>query len=302
MNFSTNTNTPHNNTSFTTLKNPVNSLLAFTSLTGLILYYSVWIVKLIIKYRYKLEPLHLVSLNCLANNLFGFSVGFLVRLNEHLGYTGKFCSVAHFFHNWSKVTISQSFCLMEIERFLALHWNLLYADRVTNQRTCILIGLVKIISLGLFFTDAWDSELYLGCDYSKCHQIEIESFFMVVTSYTVYFFTTVSVCVYVFLVAKNAQNEVVPIFYVGQEQNEIVTPQSHLAKLAKIGLKVNFLSLIQLIPEFIVNSASVIFEINDFSCLDYQVFTVAQLLLIVKFLSCIIVPILLTKKIKHYYD
>ena len=296
MNFSVNLN---NETSKVSGESERKPAIFFTAL--LVVYLSSSVGKLIKKYLFHLEPVHLISINCLCDYLITVIMELLIRLVEYFGFFGSFCSVMYFLENLSNVIIFQSFCLMELDRFLALYWNLLYYERVTNQRTFNFILMVKFNSLLVFSAYFWFTDLF-HC-YVPCYFVEIKSFYPIVISQSLYITSTIAVCIYVFNMARKHQNDVVPVFIVGQNQNEpeVETPQSNIAKLTKIGLKVNILSLIQLIPECPRVIVSVFFYVHNYSCDDDSDDNILVYVLhVLSLISAILVPILINRKLNHY--
>ena len=270
--------------------------------TLLVVYLSSSVGKLIQKYYFNLEPVHLISINCLCDYLITVIMELLIRVVEYFGFFGSFCSVMYFLENLSNVIIFQSFCLMELDRFLALYWNLLYYERVTNQRAFNFIIMVKLGTFFMFWIYFWTYDLFF-CSFPVCSFVEMRSFYPIVISQTFYIVITISVCVYVFEISRKHQNAVVPIFIVGQNQNqpEVESPQSNIAKLAKIGVKVNIISLIQLVPECPRVLASVFFHFHNYSCDDDTADNNAiKIVLLGSFISTMLVPILIYKKLDHY--
>ena len=267
----------------------------------LIVYLSIWIGKLVWKYFFNSEPVHIVSINCLIDYLLTDLMVFLIRINNYFDVDGFFCAVVEFLSDWSKVVTYQGFSLMELDRFLALYWNLLYYERVTNQRTFNFILMVKFSSLLVFSAYFWFTDLF-HC-HVPCYFVEIKSFYPIVISQSLYIASTIVVCIYVFNMARKHQNDVVPVFIVGQNQNEpeVETPQSNIAKLTKIGLKVNILSLIQLIPECPRVIVSVFFYVHNYSCDDDSDDNILVYVLhVLSLISAILVPILINRKLNHY--
>ena len=262
----------------------------------LMLYLAIWIGVLINKYLFTLEPVHLVSINCLCDYVITIFMDLVIRILEYLEHQDTLCSVAYFLENWSKVMIFQSFSLMELDRFLALFWNMLYYERVTSERTMIFIIIMKCSTLILLIIDALASDVTF-CSLHVCPFNEV-GFHAIVTSQTVYILTTAAVCIYVFEKARKHQNLVVPVFIVGQQQHEVESPQSNIAKLTKIGLKVNILSLIQLVPEFPRVIVTIFLHVHNYPCDDSMI--VVKFLHVTSLISTITVPILIAKKLYHY--
>ena len=88
-----------------------------------------------------------------------------------------------------------------------------------------------------------------------------------------------------------------PVFVIGQDQNQAQaeTPQSNIAKLTKIGFKVNIPSLIQLGPECSRLLAGIFFYASD----SYNDIIV-KLIHFLTLISVILVPILINRKLNHY--
>ena len=88
-----------------------------------------------------------------------------------------------------------------------------------------------------------------------------------------------------------------PVFVVGQNENQVQveTPQSNIAKLTKIGLKVNILSLIQLVPECPRLVATIFFYASD-SHDD----VIVKILHVLTLISLILAPLLINRRLNHY--
>ena len=84
-----------------------------------VIYFSAWIGKLLYKYFFNLEPVHLVSINCVCDYLFTNLMAFLIQINYYMGIQGYYCPLVEFISGWSSVMIFQGFSLMELDRFLA---------------------------------------------------------------------------------------------------------------------------------------------------------------------------------------
>ena len=191
--------------------------------------------------------------------------------------------------------IFQGFSLMELDRFLALYWNMLYYERVTNQRTFNFILMVKFVTMSMFFMYFWASDMFYS--HFPCQFIISQSFIPVIISQTFYIASTIFVCIYVFKIARKQENAVAPVFVIGQDQNQaqVETPQSNIAKLTKIGLKVNILSLIQLVPECPRLLALIAFYASD-SHDD----VIVKILHVLTLISLILAPILINRRLNHY--
>ena len=153
----------------------------------------------------------------------------------------------------------------------------------------------KFVTMLLFFMYFWASDLFYS--HFPCQFIISENFIPVIISQTFYIASTIFVCIYVFNIARKQENAVAPVFVIGQDQNQagVETPQSSIAKLTKIGLKVNILSLIQLVPE-----CPRLLALIAFYASDSHNGVIVKILHVLTLISLILVPILINRRLNHY--
>ena len=98
-------------------------------------------------HRYSFEPLHIFELNILAsaalllinNSLFGF--------DPHIDSDHFYCGVVHFLGLYNKFSFYFGIISSQLDRFLALYWNVSYKGRVTPELVIKMIFLQKLFIL-----------------------------------------------------------------------------------------------------------------------------------------------------------
>lgn len=265
----------------------------------LIAYFLSWLVALIYKYYDKLEPIHIFLLNCLVD----YTIAMLVNIGIHV--ENKFinniysCAVMDFLRFWANISILLGFCAPEINRFLALYWNLLYNERVNNTRAIVVVVLTKFSAFCLQLISSLFEESFLECPNVPYPFLRLKDSYLLLFVRLTYILVTVSTSAYVFHVAKKVKNSVIPINLNPQETEEPQeTLDSYLVKMTKIGVKVNILSLSMMagsIPNLI--GQIVLLGVSTYS---HSLIVAMQLLLVISGIVILCVPILISQKLRHF--
>lgn len=221
----------------------------FLIIEPLLMAYQVfWIVKSVRKCWGNMEPGHIFLISILIHNFLTILASFLTHttMRDWLTENSKFCEILYaLFVIISSLRIVSSIA-PEIDRVLALYWNLLYKDRVTNKRALVSLAVLYIIVIlpnlmyfGFISQPSCPSKqlLLLNVEGQIPFKIPLESLYFVVTIFS---------CSYVFHIFKKHQNAVVPInLNPLQNKENQETQESHLLKITKIGMKVNKISISQ---------------------------------------------------------
>ena len=124
-------------------------------------------------HRYSLEPIHIFELNILAsaalfiinNSIFGFDPLFE---SDHY-----FCAIGHFLGVYNTFSLYIGIISSQLDRFLALYWNVSYKGRVTPELATKIVGCEKLFLLVPVFLFAVLDPAMLRCyqgSVSLCHQ------------------------------------------------------------------------------------------------------------------------------------
>ena len=154
----------------------------------------------------------------------------------------------NFLSEWSTVSLLLGFCAPEVNRFLALYWNLEYNERVKNGKAVYSIVCIKMFALATNLLDGIVTGSMLECPSVPYEFQRLRSSHPILMCRVVYIMVTISIATYVFQVAKKVENTGFSInsnpqgCIHGQEQQD--TAESNLLRLAKIGLKVVAIDLL----------------------------------------------------------
>lgn len=275
--------------------NPKKILLPYQAylllLICLLIYQTCWFVKSLKKCWGKFEPGHIFLINIMGDNIFVLTTMFLVHLFQNLLDT-NFC--VYVFILYVECLRVSSPIAAEFDRALALFWNLLYKERVTNQRAILTVFISKFSITVLQF-----SYFFLQTNFicpSDRPAINVESNFPIIISLeSIYGLVTISSCCYVFHVAKKLQNVVVPINLNPHHMENQESQESYLLKMTKIGVKVNKISIVQFVAIIPLFSAQIyLFVTND----KYQyVIPLTIVGVFCNLFNFIVSPILIYKKL-----
>ena len=123
------------------------------------------IVKYYRKTKYNMEPVHVFQLNFMSVSTFLVFSPFIVAVIKLFGAGncfGGYCP-NYFYGFFAETCFNIDIVLMQIDRFLALYWDLLYKDRVTTNMALSACFLSKVFAIMLTTSIG-----YLDKEYSKC--------------------------------------------------------------------------------------------------------------------------------------
>ena len=264
----------------------------------LIGYFIIWLIKLIYKYSGKLEPLHIFLINCLVDYILAMLVNIAIHVEKRFFNNIYSCAALDFLRFVSNISILLSFIAPEVNRFLALYWNLHYNERVNNTRAFIAVCLMKISAFILqLIISSLDGSL-LECPSVPYPFLRLKDSYLLLIFRLTFILVTISTSFYVFHVARKLQNTVIPINLDPQNSEEPETLESYLVKMTKIGVKVNLLSLSQMtaiIPNLI--GQIILLSVSSYS---QSLINSMKLLLVINGIWILFIPILIAKKLRHY--
>ena len=106
------------------------------------------LVHLYKKYKNKLEPVHILEINTLFDEcILIFNLALRHFIGGQLGYESLFCKISTIITFAVRMSFYLDFCWSQIDRFLALYWNIEYKERVTNNKALVLITITKVLNL-----------------------------------------------------------------------------------------------------------------------------------------------------------
>ena len=143
--------------------------LSFVSL----LYFAI-IWYLYNKYKDRMEPVHILEINKLVDqvNTMVF-LALLHLLGGKLGEESWLCKMINIFLFASIWSYYLGFLLTQVDRFLALYWNISYKERVTNNKALVLVTITKIISIILAMIAMLMDPDWFKCQCEKAYQSTI---------------------------------------------------------------------------------------------------------------------------------
>ena len=127
------------------------------------------------KYKYKLEPVHILELNTLLDECLMI---FILALRHFLGgqlgqQESWFCKISNIITFATRLSFYLDICWTQIDRFLALYWNIEYKERVTNNKTMVIIIITKLINLVLALFILWIDPAWFECQSGKAYQCSV---------------------------------------------------------------------------------------------------------------------------------
>ena len=133
------------------------------------------LVHLCKKYKHKLEPVHIFEINTLVDLCLIISNLALRHLmGEQLGNESLFCKISTIITFASRLSYYLDICWTQLDRFLALYWNLEYMERVTNNKALFIITITKVLNifLALFVMVVLDPT-WFECQSGKTYQCTV---------------------------------------------------------------------------------------------------------------------------------
>ena len=142
------------------------------SLHLLIVAYLVYhLTKLIIKYKDRLEPVHMFEINTLMDLIVAV-VGKTITLTTIYSSKSYFCLIRHFILLVAFWWLMVDLVLCQIDRILAVYWHLTYKQRMTQKSAAVTIAVVKtVLTVTALLTAYFDQETF------RC-QFQLRGFFL----------------------------------------------------------------------------------------------------------------------------
>ena len=119
------------------------------------------------RYKNKLEPVHIFEINTLVDEcLMIFNLALRHFVGDQLGYESLFCRISTLITFAARLSFYLDICWTQIDRFLALYWNIKYMELVTNNKALVVITITKVLNLilALFV-------LFMDPDWFECQSI-----------------------------------------------------------------------------------------------------------------------------------
>ena len=98
-------------------------------------------------HRYSLEPIHIFELNILASAALLFINNSLFGFDPHFHSINFYCGVVHFLDLYNKFSFYIGIISSQLDRFLALYWNVSYKGRVTPELAMKILLFEKVLIL-----------------------------------------------------------------------------------------------------------------------------------------------------------
>ena len=115
------------------------------------LLYAGVIQKIYSKYKHSLEPIHVFELNNLSNWALMAVSNILTALDIYFLDSDIFCPIVHFFLYFIRFSFYFGIILTQIDRFLALYWNVKYKSRVTKDDALKTVLISKVVLFTITF-------------------------------------------------------------------------------------------------------------------------------------------------------
>ena len=176
------------------------------------LLYAGVIQRIYSKYKHSLEPIHVFELNNLSNWSLMAVSNILTTFDIFFLDSDVFCPIVHFFLYFIRFSFYVGIILTQIDRFLALYWNVKYKSRVTKDDALKTVFISKVVLFIItFLVMKWDgtslecfSSTFFSCRMLKGNMMLI-NLPMFVTLVVV-----IAVSFYVLACILKQKNKVVP--------------------------------------------------------------------------------------------
>ena len=190
----------------------------------LISLYVFVIVKLFIKHRHHLEPIHVYEFNILTDMTVWFFTFFLGNFESNFQGWAPYCVLVNFIDTSARLSGYADISVSQVDRFLALYWNSEYKERVTPHSafvTTVMVKVMVMVSTLLIYSVDPDVLKCAPDTLPICAYIRKNNFYWVTlpmcSSYLVVFIVTV----YVVKIIIKQENMIVPgTLYVRGGTNE----------------------------------------------------------------------------------
>lgn len=179
----------------------------------LICLYVFVIVKLFIRHRHHLEPIHVYEFNILTDMTVWFFTFFLGNFESNFKDWAPYCVLVNFIDTSARLSGYADISVAQVDRFLALYWNSEYKERVTTRSaiiTTVIVKMMVMVSTLLIYSVDPDILKCAPDTLPICAYIRKNNFYWVTlplcSSYLVVFIVTV----YVLKIIIKQENMVVP--------------------------------------------------------------------------------------------
>ena len=179
----------------------------------LICLYVFVIVKLFIRHRHHLEPIHVYEFNILTDMTVWFITFFLGNFESNFKDWAPYCVLVNFIDTSARLSGYADISVAQVDRFLALYWNSEYKERVTTHSaiiTTVMVKMMVMVSTLLIYSVDPDVLKCAPDTLPICAYIRKNNFYWVTlplcSSYLVVFIVTV----YVLKIIIKQENMVVP--------------------------------------------------------------------------------------------
>ena len=179
-------------------------------------YYLFFIEKIFRKHRYSLEPVHLLVINIMMDvclDSFAKSVEnilFIFIPESRI----SFCKYTYFFRYYCAFCFYTDLILEQVDRFLALFWNVKYKTRVTYGKTVKTIRLSKLVLISLALLVISLDEEATRCDYHDrtwaCRYLRKNNIFYYTIPMFITVFIIIMVSVYFMVITHRVSTRISP--------------------------------------------------------------------------------------------
>ena len=169
------------------------------------------------KHWHQLEPVHRFELNALLDYCL-LMMSQAIQQNEqylncHFGLK-IFCLVNQILQKWSNFCLFADIILCQVDRFLALYWNAEYKERLEDNTSKIVIGVIKLVIAVLAFGCVLFDPSSFSCTPDvrfACHYFVKKALFYRAIPMLMSLLTIVGVSLYVLSVVLKHQRTVAPV-------------------------------------------------------------------------------------------
>ena len=126
------------------------------------------------KYKNKLEPVHILELNTLVDEcLMILNLALRHFMGGQLGNESWFCKISNIITFATRLSFYLDICWTQLDRCLALYWNIEYKERVTNNKAMVIIIITKVINLVLALFIMWIDPAWFECQSGKAYECSV---------------------------------------------------------------------------------------------------------------------------------
>ena len=243
---------------------------------------TVWqtfvIIKLIQKYRYKLEPFHISELSILLDLISYkiFSFYGLGRLEMFLSDYQVYCFIVNFVQYFSRFSFYADSCASQVNMFLMIHLDIHYKEYVTTKHALVASVILKLVMMILCGVFAAVDPNYLSCsNYSMgvCSYLQINNIFWatIPLSIAILVILGLTLKVAMIIIQSESRNQVHPMPTISGTLNNINnTNSNHLKNISRKILSVNITTILIMGMTIPTNIINVYIYITKETCLTNE--------------------------------